>query len=76
MHRPVTTTNIDYKINVVLSNKCTGTIADSKPACTSPYDGTQPVILLRPEDMHARPNHQLTMSISHIDLEIYSYANE
>ena len=36
-HRPVTTTNIDYKINVVLSNKCTGTIGDSKPACTSPY---------------------------------------
>ena len=45
-HRPVTRTNIDYKINVVLSNKCTGTIGDSKPACTSPYDGTEPVIHL------------------------------
>ena len=70
VHRPVTTTNIEYKINVVLSNKCTGTIGDSKHACTSPYDGTEPVILLRPEDMHARVNHQLTMRISHIDLDI------
>ena len=69
-HRPVTTTNIDYKINVVLSNKCTGTIEDSKPANTSPYDGTEPVILLRPEDMHARVNHQPTMC-SHVDLEIH-----
>ena len=33
---------------------------------------TEPVILLRPEDMHARVNHQLTMR-SHIDLEIHSY---
>ena len=68
-HRSVTTTNIEYKINVVLSNKCTGTIEDSKPACTSPYDGTEPVILLRPENMHARLNDHLTMC-SHIDLEI------
>ena len=47
-----------------------------KTAHTSPYDGTEPVILLRPEDMHARPNHQLTMHISHIDLELYSDNNE
>ena len=65
----ITTTDIEYKINVVLSNKCTGTIGDSKPARTSPYDGTEPVILLRPEDMHACLNHQLTMR-SYIDLEI------
>ena len=74
--RPVTTTNIDYKINVILGNKCTGTIGDSKPACTSPYDGTELVILLRPVDMHASPNHQLSMHNSHIDLEIYSCDNE
>ena len=68
-HRPVTTTNIEYKINVDLSNKCIGSIGDSKPACRSPYDGTEPVILFCPEDMHARVNHQLAMR-SHIDLEI------
>ena len=75
-HRPVITVNKICKIYDVLRNKCTGTIGDSKPARTSPYDGTEPVILLRPEDMHALPNHQLTMRISHIDLEIYSYDNE
>ena len=42
---------------------------------TSPYDGTEPVILLRPKDMHARPNHQPTMH-SLIDLETYSYNND
>ena len=63
-------------MNVVLSDKCTGTIGDSKPAPTSPYDGTKPVILLRPEDMHERLNHQLTMHISHIYLEIHSYKND
>ena len=47
-----------------------------KTARISPYDGTEPVILLRPEDMHAHPNHQLTMHISHIYLEIHSYKNE
>ena len=29
----------------------------------TPYDGTGPVILLHPEDMRARPDHQLLMSI-------------
>ena len=57
-------------------SKCTETIEDSKPAPTSPYDGTEPVILLRSEDMHAHPNHQLTMRISDIVLEIHSYNNE
>ena len=47
-----------------------------KTARISPYDGTEPVILLRLEDMHARPSQQLTMRISHIDLEIYSDNNE
>ena len=47
-----------------------------KTARISPYDGTEPVILLRPEDMHAHPNHQLTMRISDIDLEIHSHNNE
>ena len=51
------------------------TIGDPKPACTSPYDGTGPVILLRPEDMRSRLNHQLSMH-SHIDFEIYSDINE
>ena len=63
--------DISYKINVVLSSKCTGTIKEPKPSRTSPYDGTEPVILLRPEDMHASLNHQLTIS-SNIDLETYS----
>ena len=63
-------------MNVVLSDKCTWTIGDSKPARTFSYDGTEPVILHRPEDMHARLNHQLTMRNSHIDLEIHSYNNE
>ena len=44
-------------MDVVLSDKCTGTVGDSKPARTPPYDGTEPVILLRPEDMHKRLNH-------------------
>ena len=42
---------------------------------TSPYDGTEPVILLRPEDMRARPDHQLPMH-SCVDWEIYSDSNE
>ena len=65
-------------------SKCTWTIGDSKvkTARISPYDDTTdtddslPVILLRPEDMHARLNHQLSMRISDIDLEIHSYNNE
>ena len=44
-----------------LNCKCTVTIGNSKSARASPYDGTEPVILLRPEDMHERVNHQLTM---------------
>ena len=62
-------------MNVVLSNNCTWTIGDTKPARTFPYDSTEPVILLRPKDMHARLNHQLTMR-SRIDLKIHSYNNE
>ena len=38
-------------IKLHLSIKCAGTIGDPKPARTSPYDGTELVILLRPEDM-------------------------
>ena len=49
------------KPNDILMNKCTGTIGNPKPACTSPYDGTEHIILLRPEDMHACLNHQPTM---------------
>ena len=42
------------------------------PARTSPYDGTEPVKLLRPEDMHARPDHQLPMHMFLFDgLELY-----
>ena len=41
--------DISYKINNVLSSKytctCTRTIGNSKPARTSLYDGTEPVIL-------------------------------
>ena len=69
--RPVITVNNICKTYDVL--RSTGTIGDSKPAHTSPYDGTEPVILLRPQDMHARVNHQLTMR-SHIDLEMHSYS--
>ena len=64
-----------YKVNGILGSECSGTIGDSKPARTSPYDGTEPVILLRPEDMRARLNHQLPMH-SHIAFEIYSDTNE
>ena len=59
-HRPVITVNKICK---------TYDIGDPKPARTSPYDGTEPMILLRPEDMHARVNHQLTMR-SHIDYRL------
>ena len=48
---------------------------DPKPARTSPYDGTEPVLLLRPEDMHASPNHQPNMR-SLIDLVTYSCNND
>ena len=72
---PIITTNKICKPNDILRNKCTGTIGSPKPACTSPYDGTEPVILLRPEDMHARLNHQLTMC-GHIKLKIHSYNNK
>ena len=34
--------NISYEINNILSNKCTSAIGNSKPASTSPYDGTEP----------------------------------
>ena len=40
-----------------------------------PYYGTEPVILLRPEDMRARPDHQLPMH-SCVDWEIYNDNNE
>ena len=68
---PVITTNIIFKPNDNLRNKCTGTIENPKLACASPYDCTEPVILLCPEDMHTRLNHQPTMC-SHIKLKIYS----
>ena len=68
-HRPVITVNTICKTFDVLRSTCTGTISDSKPAGTSPYDATEPVILLHPEDMHARLSHQLTMR-SHINLKI------
>ena len=66
VHRPVITVNKICKTYDVLRSKCTGTISDSKSARTSPYDGTEPVILLRPEDMRARLIHQLPMH-SYID---------
>ena len=66
---PVITVNKICKTYDILRSECTGTIGDPKPARTSPYDGTEPVILLRPEDMHARVNHQLTMR-SHIDYRL------
>ena len=68
-HRPVITVNKICKTYDILRSECTGTIGDPKPARTSPYDGTEPVILLRPEDMHALVNHQLTMR-SHIDYRL------
>ena len=74
---PVTTTIKICKPNDILRNKCTGTIGNPKPACTSPYDGTEPVILLRPEDMHARLNHKPTMRMYfNIKMKIYSYNNK
>ena len=33
--------NLSYKINNILSNKCTRAIGNSKNARTSPYDGTE-----------------------------------
>ena len=68
-------TNISYKINDVLSSKCAGTIGDSKPAHTSPYDGTEPVILLRPEDMHPSLNHQPTIR-SPIYTTVFFFTND
>ena len=58
-----------------LGSECTGTVGDPKPARTSPYDGTEPVMLLRPEDMRARPDHQLPMH-SCVNWEIYNDNNE
>ena len=37
-HRPVITVNKLCKTYDVLRSKCTGTIGDSKPAQTCPYD--------------------------------------
>ena len=52
--------NISYKINNVPSSKytCTRTIGNSKPARTSLYDGTEPVILhvLRHEEIEIKKN--------------------
>ena len=45
-YRPGITVNKICKTYDVLRSKCTGTISDSKPARTSSYDGTEPVILL------------------------------
>ena len=33
--------NVSYKINNILTNKCTRAIGNSKPARTSSYDGTE-----------------------------------
>ena len=68
--------NFDFqcKVNGILGSECAETIRDPKPARTSPYDGTKPVILLRSENMRARLNHQLPMH-SHIDFEIYMYSD-
>ena len=49
-HRPVITVNTICKTYDVLRSECTGTIGDPKPTRTSPYDGSKPVILLRPDD--------------------------
>ena len=68
-------TNISYKINDVLSSKCAETIGDSKPAHTSPYDGTEPVILLRPEDMHPSLNYQPTIR-STIYITVFFFTND
>ena len=38
----VLTTNKIYKPNDILRSKCTGTIGNPKPACTSLYDGRNP----------------------------------
>ena len=69
--------NSDFqcKVNDILGSECAETIGDPKPARTSSYDGTEPAILLHPEDMRARLNDQLPMH-SHIDFEIYSDNNE
>ena len=84
-HRPVITVNKICKTYVVLRSKYTGTISDPKSARTSPYDGTEPVMLLCPEDMRACQNHQLPTEAnnnnqlpmhSYIDLEIYSDNNK
>ena len=48
---------------------------EPKTAHTSPYDGTEHVILLCPKDMYASPRHQPTFR-SLIDLETHSYNNE
>ena len=63
-HRPVITVNKICKTYDILRSECTGAIGDPKPARTSPYDGTEPVILLRPEDMHARVNHKILHFVS------------
>ena len=55
IYKPVTA--ITYKMSVVLNSKCTWAIGDLKLARTSPYNGTEPVILLRLEDMRASSNH-------------------
>ena len=62
-HRPVTT--ITYIMSIVISSKSTWTIGDPKPVCTSPYDGTESVIPLRPEDMHASPYHKPAIYLTH-----------
>ena len=62
-HGPVTTTNINYKINDVLGNKCKGTIGDIKLTCTSPYNSAEPVILLHPEDTRLTKKNSKMLNI-------------
>ena len=69
-HRPVITVNKICKTYDILRSECTGAIGDPKPARTSPYDGTEPVILLRPEDMHARVNHN-DYTLFHVHIQLH-----
>ena len=62
--------NLSYKINNILSNKCTRAIGNLKKTHAHPLTmARNPVILLRPEDIRARPNHQPTMH-SHKNLQV------
>ena len=61
--------NLSYKINNMLSNKCTGQLEIQKTHAHPLTMARNPVILLRPEDIRSRPNHQPTMH-SHKNLQV------